>query len=340
MLHDRPIDDVPGAPPELMALLRAGLSPDPAARPQGAVALRDALADPRGYVPVAAPGYDGRLSPPSAPVPDYLVSTPTWDPQVSAPTSDRQGGMSSLDRQSGMPSVDRQGGMAGYNGRMTTSARHRLGGPAAMPTGSAWRAGVVGTARRRLSPRHVGVAAGLIVIIAAALIIGVRFFPHGAGPGGSSSGAQAGGAVSAADVFGVATRSAGCPAAALRVATARCPATPECFNGLTVISGAANADPLHCNVPHVWETFAIAILPAEVQTFDQPTVAADPTVRRVCSEAVMLASRQGPARRLPAPDWDIQVLPPSEASYDSGSRVYRCLANEIAHEPRASQFRR
>ncbi len=93
-------------------------------------------------------------------------------------------------------------------------------------------------------------------------------------------------------------------------------------------------------VRDVWETFAVAILPADVQTFDQPTVAADPTVRRVCSEAVLLASRQGPARRLPAPAWDIQVLPPSEAAYDSGSRVYRCLANEIGHEPGTSQFRR
>jgi hypothetical protein len=107
-----------------------------------------------------------------------------------------------------------------------------------------------------------------------------------------------------------------------------------------VISGAASAEPLPCNAAHVWETFAIAILPADVQTFDQPTVAADPAVRRVCSEAVLLASRQGPARRLPTPAWDIQVLPPSEAAYDSGSRVYRCLANEIGHEPGTSQFRR
>ena len=107
-----------------------------------------------------------------------------------------------------------------------------------------------------------------------------------------------------------------------------------------MISGAAAAEPLLCNVPHVWETFAIAILPAEVQTFDQPTVAADPTVQRVCSEAVMLATRQGRARRLPPPDWDIQVLPPSEAAFDSGSRVYRCLANEIGHEPATSQFGR
>jgi Protein kinase domain len=53
-LHDKPVEDVPGAPPELMALLRAGLSPDPAGRPQSAVALRDALVDPRRYVAGAA----------------------------------------------------------------------------------------------------------------------------------------------------------------------------------------------------------------------------------------------------------------------------------------------
>ena len=117
MLHDKPVEDVPGTPPELMALLRAGLSPDPAARPQSAVALRDALASTRGYVPAAAPGYDGRVS---------------------------------------------------------TSARHREGGLAAMPTGPAGRAGGVGAAQRRLSPRHVGMAAGLIVIVAAVLVIGVR----------------------------------------------------------------------------------------------------------------------------------------------------------------------
>jgi len=43
MLHDRPVEDVPGAPPELMVLLRQGLATDPAARPTSAAALRDAL---------------------------------------------------------------------------------------------------------------------------------------------------------------------------------------------------------------------------------------------------------------------------------------------------------
>jgi hypothetical protein len=60
----------------------------------------------------------------------------------------------------------------------------------------------------------------------------------------------------------------------------------------------------------------------------------------VCSQAVMLASRQGPARRLPAQDWDIDVLPPSETAFSSGSHVYRCVAHDLVREPRTSQFRR
>jgi serine/threonine protein kinase len=178
-LHGRPVEDVPGTPPELMALLRAGLSPDPAARPQSAAGLRDALTDPRRYA-----------------------------------------------------------------------------------------------------------------------------------------------------------------AAALRVARARCPASPECFAGIVTSAGSSTARPLGCDQPHTWETFAIAILPITVRTFDQPVVAADPTVRLVCSQAVMLSSRQGQARRLPAPDWDIAVLPPSEAAFGSGSHVYRCLAYEVGHQPHVSQFRR
>ena len=57
-LHDEPVQDVPGTPPELMALLRAAMSPDPAARPQSAAALRDALADraPHPVAAAAAPG--------------------------------------------------------------------------------------------------------------------------------------------------------------------------------------------------------------------------------------------------------------------------------------------
>ena len=319
-LHDKPVEDIPGTPPELMALLRAGLSPDPAARPQSAVALRDALADPRGYAAAGPSGYAAAGRPGHA-----AAGAPAWDRQVSTPTVDRQVSTPTADRQVGTPATDRRAGRD------------------AVPASSAAGPDAAGTAGRWLSPRHVGLAAGLAVIIAAALVIGTRFLPHGGSPGARADGASSGGtggAVNVADVFGVATRSTGCPAAKLRVAVARCPAAPECFAGLTVISGAASAEPLPCNQPHYWETFAMAILPADVRTFDQPTVAADPTVRKVCSGTVMLASRQGLARRLPLADWEIQVLPPSEAAFDGGSRVYRCLADEIGHQPSTSQFRR
>jgi len=43
-LHDQPVDDVPGAPPQLTGLLRQGLAANPASRPPSAAALRDALA--------------------------------------------------------------------------------------------------------------------------------------------------------------------------------------------------------------------------------------------------------------------------------------------------------
>jgi hypothetical protein len=296
-LHDRPVEDVPGTPAELMAVLRAGLSPDPAARPHSAVALRDALTDPQRYAAAGPAGYAGQVSVPSAA--HVSLSPAARPPGDSAPGDSALGARAS------------------------------------------------GTRR---PARYLALAAGLVVIVAAALLAGPRLLSHGSspaagpagamptgtGPAGTGSRAQGG----AADVFGIRTTSAGCPAAALRAAGARCPASPECFGGMVVSAGSASAEPLPCGQPHYWETFAIAVLPAGVRTYVQKVVAADPAVRKVCSQPVMLASRQGQARRLPAPDWKIDVLPPSEAAFGSGTRVYRCVVWEIGHQPRTSQFRR
>ena len=84
----------------------------------------------------------------------------------------------------------------------------------------------------------------------------------------------------------------------------------------------------------------VAILPVSVRTFDQPTVAANPAVTRLCSMRVLLQSRQPVAGRLPARAWRIEVLPPSEAAFDTGARAYRCIANDYGNEPSTSQFRR
>jgi len=34
------------------------------------------------------------------------------------------------------------------------------------------------------------------------------------------------------------------------------------------------------------------------------------------------------------------VLPPTEAAFDSGTRTYRCVADDAGSQPRTSQFRR
>jgi len=189
-------------------------------------------------------------------------------------------------------------------------------------------------------------AAGVVLLIAAAAVVGARVLSPGASTGGAPGAAPASPATGpattpAAAGFGVPSVTSGCPAASVPGAGARCPRDPECWAGLLVAAGSASARSLPCTSPHAWQTFAIGILPASVRTFDTGTVAASPTVRAVCSMPVLLASRQGAARRLPAGSWQITVLPPDEASFDGGARAYRCLAaRSSGAEPSSSQFGR
>ncbi|MGH3252852.1 MAG: serine/threonine-protein kinase, partial [Trebonia sp.] len=53
-LLDKPVDDIPGVPPELMATLRGSLAADPAARPRSAVEMRDALSGALAGAPAGA----------------------------------------------------------------------------------------------------------------------------------------------------------------------------------------------------------------------------------------------------------------------------------------------
>ena len=101
-----------------------------------------------------------------------------------------------------------------------------------------------------------------------------------------------------------------------------------------------SAEPLPCDQAHYWETFAIAIMPVGAQTFDEPTLAENPTVLAVCSLPVLLDSRRVDARRIPASSWQIEVLPPTEAAYNSGARTYRCVADVTGSQASRSQFRR
>jgi serine/threonine protein kinase len=304
-LHDKPVDDVPGTPPEFMALLRRSLSPDPGARPQTAAAFRDALMTLPG--PATAPSAA-----------QYVMPVPSGD-QPTNPT-----------------------------GSHTVAYRTGPG-----PAGGRHAAGEPPSARHHRATRFTALAA-MLVVMAAAVVITARLLPHHAGtaaepPGATATPSQNSSQSTSQDsstgttpvgAFGIATVRAGCPAASVRLAAARCPANPECWAGLVEISGVVSAETLPCDEPHYWETFAIAIMPDGAQTFDQPTLAENPTVRAVCSLPVLLASRRVSARRIPAGSWQIEVLPPTEAAFDSGARTYRCVADATGSQPSTSQFRR
>jgi hypothetical protein len=413
VLHDRPVEDVPGAPPELMAILRRGLAADPAQRPATAAALRDALAAldlPSGGqpTPVRHPTVGGQASwpPDQAPAPASPMSwapgqapppawgsaphpagsPPGWDPGMPA-TGDYWSGAGSS-RPGGRgpegtaPSRARasagQTGPGGYQAGpgpgQTGPGAHRGGTGAGLSVGGSRpgtdpgsypAAGPVGPAtqppaRRRPVALAAALGGGLVLVIVAAVFAGAHFLGPGSSPrasapgaaqpgqgsgsagvGSGSSGSGSAGSGSAAAVFGVPTVTSGCPAASVGTSGARCPSSPECWGGVVDVAGDVTARSLPCAGDHVWETFAIGILPADVSTSDETIVAKDPAVRAVCSVPVLLRSRSGAAQKIPAASWMIQVMPPDEAAFNSGARAYRCLAHVVpGPDPVTSQFGR
>ncbi|MCE7080396.1 hypothetical protein LZF96_09525 [Streptomyces sp. ST2-7A] len=129
--------------------------------------------------------------------------------------------------------------------------------------------------------------------------------------------------------WGVPTTTEDCPAADIEGADAACVVEPECWGGMVVITGNVSITAADCRTEHVWETFAIAPLPADGLTHHQAELAAHPTVREVCSAEVLAASLNERGREREADSWEPDVLPPTEARYAAGSRVLRCVAASI-----------
>ena len=102
--------------------------------------------------------------------------------------------------------------------------------------------------------------------------------------------------------------------------------------------GVVTARSARCGRSHTWQTFAIAMMPAESATFNVNIVQANSTVKAVCSLKVLLASRTGAALRVPRSAWIIQVMPPDETAFNTGVRTYRCLAGQTFDAFRSSQF--
>jgi serine/threonine protein kinase len=301
-LHSRPIADIPGVPPRLIGLLRQCLSADPGQRLPSAAVFRDALTGipgPRVAARFVPPGETGSSS-----GTDVSSSTPTPD-VWTVPDAWSEPGSSVRNSWAGSTSEG-----------VKTTARPRR-------------------PRRRRTKAVTVAASGILVAVAvAAGIIGSRII----GSGTTVASTSPPGAIGGIGTFGIATTTSDCPAAAVPGAAARCPAAPECWQGLVEIETVITATPLPCTGPHSWQTFAIGIMPSAASTYNVNIVQANSTVHAVCSASVLRASLKGRARLIPESRWTIQVLPPDEAAYDSGVRTYRCLASLGLNISRTSQF--
>jgi serine/threonine protein kinase len=313
--HGSPIDDLPGLAPELMAILRRGLATDPAHRYPEAGALRADLdhltmgehAGPRHAVTravttVAAP----RPSIPPAPGP--ALGPPSYPP---VPLSYPQ--PFSAPRPSYPP---------------PSSPPSPFAGP---PSGPVPLGSPTGPAPSKRRPLLVAGAALAVLVL---LLAGLWYYllrDSGTDPDkGDTVGIGAGGASPAADDthrFGVPTLTEGCPAAEVAGAGAQCTKRAQCWSGIVLVQGQLTSiRALPCEEGHVYETFAIAVVPPAVVDPYQDKLAADPSVQRVCSTDTMLASRLGDAVKYGADKWSIEVLPPTPEDREQGRDIYRCVA--------------
>ncbi|MFD1539559.1 serine/threonine-protein kinase [Nonomuraea guangzhouensis] len=301
-MHRLPVPDIPGVPPALTAVLRQALVSDPHQRTPSAAALRDALTALRLDAGEPADPYQMEYA--ASPSRPGHVGT-VDDRSVSRPVGHR-----------------RRSGGGGRDVRRDDTVE-----PAA--------------------PR--GVSRVFLVIVAACALVlatgaGVVIYDHFTRAPETDQTPQATGTTArktpaAARVVGVETYTKGCPASAVRGANASCVRDSECWAGLVVSAGDTTARRLGCEETHSWETFAIAPLPADSLTYDQRDLARHPLVKKVCSTAVLLATRYGAAKNIAGDKWLADVMPPSSAQFDDGVRVYRCVGALAGAESSGSVFR-
>jgi serine/threonine protein kinase len=316
--HSEPLPDLPGVPQPLMAVLRHALAPDPAHRIHGAAALRDALAAVR--LPAAA---DTVQRPPrEQTVPDPAAEGNTLREHMA--------NASTAPGSSAAESTTRQRTIA--DGETPVRLTGEDAGPTLLP-----RTRRLGKRGRR--PALITLAAAVAVAglsVAGVLAFGDRGEEQNPGGRGTAESAQE---AKAGNSFPVPTVTEDCPAASVSGAEARCTTTAECWGGMVVTSGIVTVSRSDCTVKHPWETFAIAPLPSDGVTNNQRELSKHPLVRKLCSREVMAESRAGAARDIAAKEWTVDVLPPSQAEFDKGSRIFRCVATVTGKESSGANFR-
>ncbi|WP_371673629.1 serine/threonine protein kinase [Streptomyces sp. NBC_00289] len=296
--HAGPYPGLPGVPADLNEILGHALAADPAHRLSDAGVLREALAAVRtgtvhhgGFArtPSAAPTVPAHRD--AAP-PHH--SSPRHTSQAPVPTTVAPGPPVRPD------GTDPAGAVTRPDERKPNRKRYRLIAVLAAVSVSVSVSFTVITYQNRSSGSDDGAGTDT--------------------PAASSSqgtGVKAG-------LGGVSTSTRDCPAAAVDGVGGRCVTTPECWSGITDISGSVTVSRADCQVKHVWETFAIAPLPKDGMTNNARDLIKHPDVRSLCSQDVLLGSRSAEGRDVTVP-WKADILPPSAQEWADGLRVFRCV---------------
>jgi hypothetical protein len=194
--------------------------------------------------------------------------------------------------------------------------------------------------RRRLALAGAALAAVLV------LLFGVWYFLLRDQPGPGQTGSGSGGrepastAPDSVQQYGIRTVTDGCMAAGVAGAQARCAERAECWSGIVIIQGEVSGiRHLPCDQDHVWETYAIALVPPDVPDPYQDVLEKHPTVAKVCSKDMLLASRYGDALQIAAEEWNLTVLPPTPDDRGAGRNVYRCLGTVTDKAVKGTAFR-
>jgi eukaryotic-like serine/threonine-protein kinase len=302
-------------PPELMALLRAGMSNDEAARPT-AVQLRDALLAldfDLGGTRVFTPGRRPVLGPPSR-GPSESIS-PAWTPMSGWGDRPPAGGGADDD-------------FPGDNEDTQTPPRFAPRPPPA----SGWRLPGVSDGRPWV---WLGLATGFLAVVALVGAIGWQATAGHRAPARPAPKAQV--TPSKGDTGPGTVRPSGAGAGAPcgltgTLPSMRCASTPECFGPITVDSGAARAPVTPCDQPHSWEAYALGTLPAGITTTDYQTIKNDAYVRSACN-ATTLAMVDFQAYA-----WHVDMLPPTPDAFRAGDRTFRCVAGPASGTTTGSTF--
>ncbi|WP_328752097.1 serine/threonine protein kinase [Streptomyces sp. NBC_00285] len=194
----------------------------------------------------------------------------------------------------------------------------------------------VGEARGRRPWLVAGLAAVAVSVTVSVSVVVHENRQTVTSPPASATGTPSGGSGRAASdkkaaFGGVATTTEDCPAAGVEGVGGRCVLTPECWSGITDISGSVTVSAADCHTSHVWETFAVAPLPSDGTTNNARDLIRHPDVKALCSQQVRKRSMNAAGARAAA-EWNVDIIPPSATQWSEGLRVFRCVAAAITED--------